>query len=74
MKKVVYTVFLLTALGVQSCEKEHFKPNQVTSYPSYSEKGRSHEAADDNTTNGDNTPIPITDPNSDRDDKSRKRN
>ena len=74
MKKVVYTVLMLTALCVQSCQKEHFQPNQVTCYPFYSDKGRSHEATNDNTTNGDNTPIPITDPNSDRDDKSRKRN
>jgi hypothetical protein len=72
MKKFVYIVFLMTALGFHSCQKEHFEPNEEC--PPYNEKGRSHEATNDQTSNGDNTPIPITDPNSDRDDKSRKRN
>jgi hypothetical protein len=72
MKKSIYIVVLTFTLGVLSCQKEHFEPNEECT--SYNEKGRSHEASSSQTSNGDNTPIPITDPNSDRDDKSRKRN
>jgi hypothetical protein len=74
MRSVVHIVFILSIVVLASCQKEKFTPMSDVVEPVFFEKGRSHDAQSDQTNSSDNNPIPITDPNSDRDDKSRKRN
>lgn len=69
MKKVIYIAFVLVGLMAVSCSKENIQPNKATSeeIPVWKSSG----SVSDDTSTGDGA---ITDPNSDRDENSRKRN
>lgn len=69
MKKVIYIAFVLVGLMAVSCSKESIQPNKATAeeIPVWKSSG----SVSDNTSTGDGA---ITDPNSDRDESSRKRN
>jgi len=72
MNKFIYISFVVVGLLVVSCTKETITPNVVSSP---AERGLLLKSSD--TVSGDDENIgttTITDPNSDRDENSRKRN
>ena len=72
MKKFIYISFAVVGLLVVSCTKETIAPNVVSSP---NEKGLLLKSSDTFSDDDENLGTsPITDPNSDRDENSRKRN
>jgi hypothetical protein len=71
MKKFIYISFAVVGLLVVSCTKETIAPNAVSSP---NEKGLFLKSSDTFSDDENIGTTPITDPNSDRDENSRKRN
>jgi hypothetical protein len=71
MKKFIYISFVLVGLLIVSCSKENISPNVVSSPNEKDLFLKSSDTFSDDENLGTST---ITDPNSDRDENSRKRN
>lgn len=73
--RVYFVVIALIFVGVfTSCQKEVIKPNVSPGSCQDETEKRMPQSVSDDQSNGDGSSAPITDPNSDKDDKSRKRN
>ena len=72
MKKVVYILFAVTGLLAASCSKENIRPTAQTCNPAPEWKRSTTETTGD-TQNATDSESGITDPNSDSDDRSRRK-